>query len=150
MFRLLVLQQYLNCSDMKLEFEVTHHHCLRYFVGLGVEDSVPDANTVWLFKRRLQQAGTAEQLFHLFRDHLKEEGLAACGGQTLIPPSSQCPSNTTSAKRMRPSSGGSSPRGGRTTPPGCDKRIRMPDGPRRIKPIPTATRTASVLMPAMA
>ena len=89
MFRLLVLQQYLNCSDMRLEFEVTHNHCLCYFMGLGVEDSVPDANTVWFFRRRIQQAGIEEQLFHLFSDHLKEEGLAAWGGQiidsTIIP-----------------------------------------------------------------
>ena len=43
----------------------------------------------WLFKRWIQQAGIAEQLFHLFSDHLKREGLAACGGQiidsTIIP-----------------------------------------------------------------
>ena len=89
MFRLLILQQYLNCSDMRLEFQVRNNLCLRYFVGLGAEDSVPDANTVWLFRRRIQQAGIAEQLFHLFSDHLKREGLAACGGQiidsTIIP-----------------------------------------------------------------
>ena len=89
MFKLLVLQQYLNCSDMRLEFHVRHNLCLRYFVGLGVEDSVPDAKTVWVFRRRIQQAGIAEQLFHLFNDHLKREGLAPCGGQiidsTIIP-----------------------------------------------------------------
>ena len=68
---------------------MTHNLCLRHFVGLGVKDSVPDAKTVWLFKRRIQQAGIAAQLFHLFSDHLKREGLAACGGQiidsTIIP-----------------------------------------------------------------
>ena len=58
MFRLLVLQQYLNCSDMRLEYQVRNNLCLRYFVGLGVEDSVPDANTVWLFRKRIQQAGS--------------------------------------------------------------------------------------------
>ena len=89
MFRLLVLQQYLNCSDMRLEYQVRNNQCLRYFVGLGVEDSVPDAKTVWVFRRRIQQAGIAAQLFHLFNDHLKNEGLAPCGGQiidsTIIP-----------------------------------------------------------------
>ena len=54
MFKLLVLQQCLNCSDMRLEFHVRNNLCLRYFVGLGVEDSVPDANTVWVFRRRIQ------------------------------------------------------------------------------------------------
>ena len=72
---------------------MTHKHCLRYFVSLGVEDSVPDAKTVWVFRRRLQQAGIEEQLFHVFSAHLKREGLAACGGQiidsTIIPVSKQ-------------------------------------------------------------
>ena len=30
MFRLLVLQQYLNCSDMRLEFPVRHHLYTNY------------------------------------------------------------------------------------------------------------------------
>ena len=38
MFRLLVLQQYLNCSDMRLEYHVRNNQCLRYFVGLGVKE----------------------------------------------------------------------------------------------------------------
>ena len=89
MFKLLVLQQYLNCSDMRLEYQVRNNLCLRYFVGLGVEDSVPDAKTVWVFRKRIQYAGIEAQLFHSFNDHLKSEGLAACGGQiidsTIIP-----------------------------------------------------------------
>ena len=91
MFKLLVLQQCLNCSDMRLDFQVRHNLYLRYFVGLGVKDSVPDAKTLWVFRRRIQQAGIAAQLFHSFNDHLKTEGLAlaACGGQiidsTIIP-----------------------------------------------------------------
>ena len=90
MFKLLVLQQYLNCSDMRLGFQVRHNQCLRYFVGLGVEDSLfLMPNTVWHFRRRIQQAGIAAQLFHSFNDHLKSEGLAPCGGQiidsTIIP-----------------------------------------------------------------
>ena len=89
MFKLLVLQQYLNCSDVKLESQVRHNLCLRYFVGLGVKDSVPDAKTVWVFRKRIQRAGIAAQLFHLFNDHLKTEDLAPCGGQiidsTIIP-----------------------------------------------------------------
>ena len=151
MFKLLVLQQYLNCSDMRLEFQVRHNLCLRYFVGLGVKGSVPDANTVWLFRRRIQQAGIAEQLFHLFSDHLKREGLAACGGQiidsTIIPVPKQHNRREENAAIKR---GELSPRGGRTTPHGCGKRTRMAGGPRRIKPATTVTRTASALMPSMA
>ena len=150
MFRLLVLQQCLNCSDMRLEFQVRNNLCLRYFVGLGVKDSVPAAPTVWVFKKRIQRAGIAEQLFHLFNDHLKREGLAAGGGQiidsTIIPVSKQHNRREENAVIKR----GSSPRGGRTTPHGYDKRTGMPDEPRRIKPATTATRTASALMPSMA
>ena len=126
MFKLLILQQCLNCSDVRLEFQVTHNHCLRYFVGLGVEDSVPDANTVWLFKRRIQRAGIAGQLFHLFSDHLKREGLGRlwrAGHRFHHHPGAQA---TQPAGRERghqagraPSGVGGQPRPATTKGPGC-------------------------------
>ena len=126
MFKPLVLQQCLNCSDVRLEFQVRHNLCLRYFVGLGVKDSVPDANTVWLFKRRIQQAGIAEQLFHLFSAHLKEEGSAAWSGQiidsTIIPVPKQHNRREENAAIKRggaPPGVGGQPRTGTTKGPGC-------------------------------
>ena len=74
---------------MRLEFEVTYNLCLRYFVGLGVEDLFLMPTPYSSSRGGSSRAGIAEQLFHLFSDYLKREGLAACGGQiidsTIIP-----------------------------------------------------------------
>ena len=150
MFRLLVLQQYLNCSDVRLEYQVRNNQCLRYFVGLGVEDSVPAANTVWVFRKRIQQAGIAAQLFHSFNDHRKSEGLAPCGGQiidsTIIPVPKQHNRLEENAAIKR----GELPQGWEDNPARLRQKDQNASGSRRIKPVTTATRTASALMPSMA
>ena len=46
----------------------------RAFVGLGLEDAVPDAKTLWLYREALAKAGAG--LFTLFDTHLKAKGLA--------------------------------------------------------------------------
>jgi IS5 family transposase len=55
----------------------------------GLEDRVPDATTVWLFRERLQQHGLVEELFEQFGAYLQGAGYAAKDGQivdaTLIP-----------------------------------------------------------------
>jgi len=53
------------------------------FLGLGFEDKVPDAKTVWLYREQLAQAGMAETLFEAFDGHLKERGYLAMGGQII-------------------------------------------------------------------
>ena len=89
MFKLLGLQQYLNCSDMRLEYQVRHNLCLRYFVAWGWRILFLMPRPYGVFRRRIQQAGIEEQLFHLVSAHLKREGLAAYGRQnidsTIIP-----------------------------------------------------------------
>ena len=44
------------------------------FLGLGLEDRVPDARTVWLYREQLTQAGVIEALFETFDGHLKDQG----------------------------------------------------------------------------
>jgi IS5 family transposase len=59
------------------------------FLDLGLEDTVPDATTVWLFREQLQQQGLVEELFEQFGTYLQGAGYAAKDGQivdaTLIP-----------------------------------------------------------------
>lgn len=50
------------------------------FLGLGLEDTVPDATTVWLFREQLQQHGLVEALFEQFNAVLQEAGYAAKDG----------------------------------------------------------------------
>ena len=63
---------------------------LRFF-GLALEDKVPDAKTVWLYRERLSQAGLIETLFEDFDGYprssrgqaLKDQGYQAMGGQII-------------------------------------------------------------------
>jgi IS5 family transposase len=53
------------------------------FLGLGLEDGVPDAKTVWLYRDVLAQEGVIGELFDEFDGYLKERGYLAMGGQII-------------------------------------------------------------------
>jgi IS5 family transposase len=93
MFKLLVLQQLYNISDDELEYQVSDRLSFMQFLGIGLADEVPDATTVWLFRKQLSEQGLIEALFEQFNGYLIEQGYAAKGGQivdaTLIPVSRQ-------------------------------------------------------------
>lgn len=89
MFKLLVLQQLYNISDEELEYQVSDRLSFMQFLGFGLADEVPDATTVWLFRKRLTEQKLIRALFEEFDTYLIEQGYAAKGGQivdaTLIP-----------------------------------------------------------------
>ena len=51
------------------------------FLGLGIEDGIPDGTTLWLFRETLAKAGLVEKLFERFGQHLEAKGYIARGGQ---------------------------------------------------------------------
>jgi len=89
MFKVLVLQTLYNLADEQLEYLIRDRLSFMRFLGLGLEDEVPDATTVWLFREALAQAGRIEKLFALFGQHLQAKGYIARGGQiidaTIVP-----------------------------------------------------------------
>jgi IS5 family transposase len=89
MFKLLVLQQLYTISDAELEYQVNDRLSFMQFLGLGLEDRVPDATTVWSFRQQLTEPGLVEPLFEQFDAYLNAQGDSAKGGQivdaTLIP-----------------------------------------------------------------
>jgi IS5 family transposase len=89
MFKLLILQQLYNISDEALEYQVKDRLSFMEFLNLGLEDRVPDATTVWLFRQRLKEQNKMEFLFETFSNYLNQQGYQAKGGQimdaTLIP-----------------------------------------------------------------
>jgi len=46
MFKIVILQQYYSLSDDQLEYQVVGRMSFRRFLGLQLEDSVPDAKTL--------------------------------------------------------------------------------------------------------
>src|SRR6185436_13202434 len=59
MFRMLVLQALNNLSDEQVEYQVRDRLSFSRFLGLAIEDSIPDATTLWLFREKLAKAGLA-------------------------------------------------------------------------------------------
>src|SRR5687767_15721517 len=53
------------------------------FLGLGLGDPVPDANTIWTFREALTKAGAVERLFDLFDRQLRAAGYLAMSGQLV-------------------------------------------------------------------
>src|SRR5262249_32974812 len=53
------------------------------FLDLELEDPVPDATTIWLFREALVEAGLIDKLFARFRQHLEAAGYLARGGQIV-------------------------------------------------------------------
>ena len=72
MFRMLVLQALNNLSDEQVEYQVRDRLSFTRFLRL--EDSIPDATTVWLFREKLAKAGLIEKLFDRFDQHLAAKG----------------------------------------------------------------------------
>ena len=83
MFKVLVLQTLYTLSDDATEFQIRDRLSFMRFLGLGFEDAVPDAKTVWLFRDHLTRAGAIEVLFAAFDTWLKGKNYLAMSGQIV-------------------------------------------------------------------
>ena len=82
-FKALVLQALYNLSDDQVEYQLRDRFSFMRFLGLELEDAVPDAKTLWLYREALAKAGAVEELFDLFDEFLKNKGYLARGGQII-------------------------------------------------------------------
>ena len=83
MFKVLILQTMHALSDERTEFLIKDRLSFMRFLGLGLADTVPDANTIWTFRKALKKAGTIDVLFKRFDDALRQEGFLAMSGQIV-------------------------------------------------------------------
>ena len=72
-----------NLSDDQVEYQLRDRLSFMRFVGFGLEDKVPDAKTVWLYREQLARAGMVEALFEDFDGYLEKQGYLAMGGQII-------------------------------------------------------------------
>jgi Transposase and inactivated derivatives, IS5 family len=75
MFKILVLQRIYNLSDEQTEYQITDRLSFMRFLGLGIEDKVPDAKTIWLFRNTLSEAEAMRELFDRFQKQLENAHL---------------------------------------------------------------------------
>ncbi len=57
MFKAIVLCELYNLSDDQVEYQLRDRLSFMRFLGLGFEDKVPDAKTVWLYREQPARAG---------------------------------------------------------------------------------------------
>ena len=81
--KIVVLQSLHNLSDERTEYLIRDRISFMRFLDLELEDPVPDATTIWLFREALAQAGLIDRLFERFGQHLEAEGYIARGGQII-------------------------------------------------------------------
>ena len=81
MFKILILQHYYNLSDEQTEYQILDRLSFCRFLGLSLDDKVPDEKTIWDFRERLTSAGLEKELFEVFAGLLASHGLIAHQGQ---------------------------------------------------------------------
>jgi len=83
MFKVLLLQAMHTLSDERCEYLIKDRLSFMRFVGLGLADAVPDANTIWTSREALKRLGAIEVLFARFDVQLKAAGYLAMSGQIV-------------------------------------------------------------------
>lgn len=83
MFKVLVLQQLNNLSDDRIEYQIRDRLSFMRFLGLELEDRVPDAKTVWAFREKLKTLQLLDALFARFHEQLAGYGYVARNGQMV-------------------------------------------------------------------
>lgn len=83
MFKILILQAMHSLSDERCEYLIKDRLSFMRFLGLGLADGVPDANTIWTFREALKKAGAVDGLFRRFDEALRATGFLAMSGQIV-------------------------------------------------------------------
>src|SRR3954466_12344524 len=83
MFKVLILQAMHSLSDERCEYLIKDRLSFMRFLGLGLADVVPDANTIWTFREALKKADAIEGLFRRFDEALRASGFLAMRGQIV-------------------------------------------------------------------
>jgi transposase, IS5 family len=82
-FKMLVLQHLYNLADEGIEYQVRDRLSFMRFLGLQLEDRVPDAKTVWVFREALKELKLMDDLFARFHEQLAGYGYVAQKGQMI-------------------------------------------------------------------
>lgn len=83
LFKALLLQAWYGLSDAELEFRLGDSVAFGRFVGLSLEDEVPDHTTLCRFRNRLVNARLLERLFDELDRQLEAAGLVLKQGTML-------------------------------------------------------------------
>jgi IS5 family transposase len=83
MFKILILQRYYNVSDDAIEYAILDRLSFMRFLGLGINDPVPDAKTIWLFRDTLTKLKLIDKLFKYLDKQLDKDGIIVHKGKLV-------------------------------------------------------------------
>lgn len=83
MFKILLLQRYYNLSDSQIEYQILDRLSFCRFLGLSLNDKVPDEKTIWSFRDKLINKGIEKELFTKFNLLLESNNLIAQEGKII-------------------------------------------------------------------
>jgi len=98
MFKVLLLQKYYNLSDQATEDAFYVNLLFIRFVGLSLEDSVPDESTICRFRNSLLKHKLYDKLFDSVNRQLEAKDLIAKTGKSILVDASLIKSNNTQIK----------------------------------------------------
>ena len=128
MFKVLLLQAMHSLSDERCEYLIRDRLSFMRFLGMGLADPVPDANTIWTYREALKRAGAVDTLFRRFDAALRAAGYLAMGGQIVDATIVAARVSATPCPRRRRSRRVASRRVGRRSQPSCARRIETRAG----------------------
>jgi transposase, IS5 family len=100
MFKALLLQAWYNLSDPALEQQLARDLLFRRFVGLSLDQAVPDHSSLWRFRQLISQNGRLDAMLSQLNRQLGEAGLLIRTGQISI-----IDASVIEAQRARPNKG---------------------------------------------
>ena len=83
MWKITLLQEWYGISNDSVEYMINDRLSFQRFLGLELNDKVPDANTIWDFKEALADKGTDKTLFEAFVGMLDELGVITHKGSIV-------------------------------------------------------------------
>ena len=102
-FKIVVLQSLHNLSDEQTEYLIRDRLSFMRFLDLELEDPVPDATTIWLFREALAQAGLIDRVFDRFGQHLRVRATLRAAARSSTRALCRRRSSATRRTRTRPS-----------------------------------------------
>ena len=102
MLRMYLLQVWYNLSDELTEETIYDSHAMKEFVRIDfMEEDVPDATTLLLFRHLLEENGLQKKLFERINVILEENGMLWHGGSIVDAVIIEAPSSTKNSGKSR-------------------------------------------------
>src|SRR6218665_152465 len=73
-FKLCLLQFFYNLSDPEVEIQASDRLSFRRFLGLSLQDRMPDETSLVRFRQRLREAGLEQRLLETINSQLEARG----------------------------------------------------------------------------